>query len=134
MITLPEYSTSNIILRLSAPFDLMKEVMALFTSLYGATVTFQRKYCFISILNDTSLKHSDMKCFCFIQDLFDDVTILLLILIRSINMQLYLFSFLFLHYMFRLHAAIFRWFSPLYSLLHGSCCFCNANFSFLIRT
>jgi hypothetical protein len=26
-------------------------------------------------------------------------------------MQLYLFSFLFLHYMFRLHAAIFRWFS-----------------------
>jgi hypothetical protein len=31
----------------------------------------------------------------------------LLILIRSINMQLYLFSFLFLHYMFRLHAVIF---------------------------
>jgi hypothetical protein len=26
-------------------------------------------------------------------------------------MQLYLFSFLSLHYMFRLHAAIFRWFS-----------------------
>jgi hypothetical protein len=33
--------------------------------------------------------------------------------------------------MFRLHAAIFRWLFPLYIvLLHGSCCFCNANFLF----
>jgi hypothetical protein len=53
-----------------------------------------------------------------------------LILSRSIDMQLFIF-FLFFHYMFRLHAAIFRWLIPLYTvLLHGSCCFCNANFLF----
>jgi hypothetical protein len=35
-------------------------------------------------------------------------------------MQLFIF-FLFFHYMFRLHAAIFRWLFPLYTvLLHGS--------------
>jgi hypothetical protein len=34
----------------------------------------------------------------------------LLILLRSINMQLYLFSFLFLHYMFRVDAALLRLF------------------------
>jgi hypothetical protein len=45
----------------------------------------------------------------------------LLILIRSINMQLYLFSFLFLHYMFRLHAVIFRWFFPQPYMPQSSC-------------
>jgi hypothetical protein len=40
------------------------EVMANCTSLYGKTVPFQRKYCFLSALNDTSIRFYGKKCLC----------------------------------------------------------------------